>query len=150
MLPLVVGHATAVDPAHALDQAPGGQSLAPFALEAAHHVAVAVDQHARQIGVLDALRQQERAAKRRIDQHLAHEAHLLQHRPHVAGEVEGEIGRAARLAALGRHRHQPGQLAEKRTVVIVAHGALEGCLPACRRLSCTERGHRSMPDRWRR
>ena len=136
VLALVVGDAAAVDPAHALDQAPGAEPLAPFALEAAHHVAVAVDQHARQIGVLDALGQQQRAAERRIDQHLAHEAHLLEHRPHVLGEVEGEIGRAARLLALGRHRDQPGQLAEEDAAIVVARRTLERGLPARRRASC--------------
>ena len=76
------------------------------------------------------LGQQQRPARGRIDQHLADEAHVLERRPQVVGQIGGEIRRAARLLALARHRHQAREIGEEGAAVVVTGGAVEGGLTA--------------------
>ena len=125
MLALVVGHPATVEPAVALGQRPGREPLQPCSLHAADDVAVAVDQHRRQVGVLGALGQQQRPARRRIDQHLAEKAHVLERRPQVVGQIGREMRRAARLLALARHRHEAREIGQEDPAVEVAGGTFE-------------------------
>ncbi len=93
---------------------------------------MAIDQDGRQIRILDPLGQQQRTAGRRIDQHLADEAHVLERRPQVVGQIGRKIGGAVARLALARHPDQARELGQEGAAVVVAGSAVEGGLTAHR------------------
>jgi hypothetical protein len=125
MLALVVHRAAAVPLLAAHRDLPGIEPLAPFRREAAHHVAMAIDQHGRQRGILDARRDEDwPAALARIVEHRRLEPHALNQRRHRLRAVARQGGQAVGQLALGRHGDelaQPGEIGP------VIEAALRAC-----------------------
>ncbi len=128
VLALVVGGAAPV-PAVALDHdLPGAQPLAPLLGIAPHRVAVAVDQHGRQVGALVPLGDQERAVHpvRVREDFWGREAEPGHQRHDEGIEVGAQGLLLAGGLALGRHRHRLPQEREERARVEGLCGARDG------------------------
>ena len=125
VLSLVVGRAAAVK-TRALDgQRPGRKARSPQIVEAAHGIAVPVDQNSDRGVILHAFRNQERRA-RWVVEDVRREAERGEARHHLVVEIAAQRARAFGLLARARDGDPPPQIDEKFSAVEVAVRASDG------------------------
>ena len=137
MLALVVHHAAAVD-AVALDgDGPRVQARPPAFRHGAHHVAVAVDQHGGQRGILDAGADQHRTVDGiGVAEDLRGETQPRDHRAADVTAVAFQLVLAQRRMALSGNGHECTQALDEAAVVEAHPGADD------RAVACS--GHRGL------
>src|SRR5262249_2313652 len=133
VLALVVRGTAAVEPVALARQLPGIEPGAPAALLAADHVAVAIGEDSNELGILDALGDQERAVGLRIRVGLPGEAEPGEARPDLFGKVALQLGAARRVLALGGDRHAAREVGEEPALVEVPLSVGNRLVPAHRR-----------------
>ncbi len=142
VLRLVVGGAAAVVALALLGHRPGIEPGAPLRLEAPDDVAVAIGQHGRQGGALDAFADQERAARRLgVVEHLNVVAHGLEGRADLLGEIGRQIGPALLDLALGVVGDPTRQILDEAAVVPAPHRPLDRRLARHSLTSIRDAGH---------
>ena len=108
VLSLVVGGTAAV-PAVTVDgEGPWVEPVAPLVVVAEHHIGMPVGHHRGEFGVFVATSDEERPG--RLDgvrEHVAHEAHRLEVRCQLGGEVAMEFVPTVRVRTLGRDGDPP-------------------------------------------
>ena len=128
VLALVVGGAAAVEPVAVAGGDPGALALGPLVLQAADDVAVAVAEHGRQLGVLDAGREQHRPlARQRVVVDARGEAQAREGRRHLLVEIAAQLGQAVgQQLALGAEGDAARELGLEGAVLDVFAGAGDG------------------------
>ncbi len=130
VLALVVGGAAAVVAAVGFDELPGRQARLPVGIEAADHVAVAVDEDGRQAVALATLADQERPARLGMAQHPAGEPERLERGLHLGLDVARKLARPIRVLALGRDGDAAREVGLESTAVEIIGGAGNGGISA--------------------
>jgi hypothetical protein len=130
VLALVVGGAATIEALALRLYLPGREALAPLRLLAADDVTMAVAEDGDELGVLDALGQQERAASRdRVGQDAAGEAQALERGRHLGRQIGFKIGPAGRVLAFSGDGHAAAEIGHETAVVEIAGGRGNGLGP---------------------
>ena len=128
VLALVVGGAAAIDAIAVARGDPGTLALGPLVLQAADDVAMAVAEHGRQLGILDAGGEQHRPlARQRVVVDAGREPHARERGRHLLVQVAVELGLAGgQQLALGLEADAAGQLGLEGTLVDIGAGTGDG------------------------
>ena len=133
MLALVIDHAATVDTVALDGKCPWVKARAPTFRHGAHHVAMTVDQHCRQRGILDARADQHRTVDGiGIVEHLGGKTQLRDHRPADVTAIAFQLRLAQWRMAFGGNGHECAQTLDEAAVVEGCSGTRDRTLSRCR------------------